>query len=111
MARHAGYYWHTVNVIEKVVSQQARTGATKKTPHVVKQNQFCRVTALTASEQIKATGQVMVGLHKVEMAFRNDITAKHQLYWQETGTLLNITGVMPSPTENEIEFLCASVVT
>lgn len=109
MAKPAGYYCHMVSVLQKVVTQQARTGAPKETPQVVKANQFARVTALSASEQMKATGQIMVGLHKVEMSYRPDITSKHQLRWENTGTLLNITGVMPSPTENEIEFLCTSV--
>jgi len=110
MAKPAGYYCHVVNVMGKVVSQAARSGATKETPKLIKADQWARVTALTANEQIKATGQVMVGLHRVEMAYRNDITSKNQFVWQETGTLLNITGVMPKPTENEIEFLCTSVV-
>jgi SPP1 family predicted phage head-tail adaptor len=109
MAKPAGYYCHLVTVLQKVVSQQARTGAPKETPQVVKTDQFARVTALSASEQLKATGQVQVGLHRVEMAYRKDITNKHQLRWQDTGTLLDITGFMPKPNENEIEFLCTSV--
>ena len=110
MAKPAGYYCHLVTILQKEVSQQARTGAPKETARAAKENQFARVTALSASEQLKATGQVMVGLHRVEMSFRNDISSKNQIRWQDTGTLLEITGVMPRPTEDEIEFLCASVI-
>lgn len=109
MARPAGAYCHVVSIVRKVVSQAARTGASQETIQVVSENQFARVMPITASEQLKATGQVTVGQYRVQMPFRNDVTAKHLIRWEDMGILLSVTGVMPNPTENEIEYLCTVI--
>jgi len=102
---------HLITIMAETVTGRSGTGAVEQKFQDVRPNQFAEVKVIGANEQEKATGQVMVGRYAVNMLYRTDVTFKNRFRWEDTGIILQITGITPHPEIGEIDFACSSLST
>lgn len=103
MAFRAGDLVHRL-MIQTSVSVQSDSSGVPKLAWRDSDWIWCRVKPVSEGEQTKATGQVTLGVYRIECRWRDAewITAKMRGRWLDMEHTFEFTGLAPEPNKDEL---------
>jgi SPP1 family predicted phage head-tail adaptor len=102
VAKDPGYYCHQMRIEYPVNTRSTDHGAAVQEWKTLK-TVWCRVSPVSANEQQKATGQVVLSAFEIETRYHLDVTEHMRGVWlNEHNRVLGFTGIRPWREKDEM---------